>query len=140
MCFFFFSSRRRHTSFSRDWSSDVCSSDLFVLLDKLPTTPSGRIDRRKLPLPAMEPRTDLTDEPLLERLRAVWCELLGLNELRPQTNVFDVGARSLLVMRCVARLKELGIRLSVADIYDRPTLAGMAQVIERSEEHTSELQ
>src|SRR5207302_5227725 len=28
MCFFFFSSRRRHTSFSRDWSSDVCSSDL----------------------------------------------------------------------------------------------------------------
>src|SRR5207302_3691114 len=28
-CFFFFSSRRRHTRFSRDWSSDVCSSDLF---------------------------------------------------------------------------------------------------------------
>src|SRR5579883_3001258 len=28
--FFFFSSRRRHTSFSRDWSSDVCSSDLFI--------------------------------------------------------------------------------------------------------------
>src|SRR5690606_40476815 len=30
--FFFFSSRRRHTRFSRDWSSDVCSSDLFVVL------------------------------------------------------------------------------------------------------------
>src|SRR5690606_39602661 len=30
-CFFFFSSRRRHTSFSRDWSSDVCSSDLQTL-------------------------------------------------------------------------------------------------------------
>src|SRR5436309_11916233 len=29
VCFFFFSSRRRHTRFSRDWSSDVCSSDLF---------------------------------------------------------------------------------------------------------------
>src|SRR5690606_39327885 len=28
LCFFFFSSRRRHTRFSRDWSSDVCSSDL----------------------------------------------------------------------------------------------------------------
>src|SRR5690606_40721466 len=34
---FFFSSRRRHTRFSRDWSSDVCSSDLFVL--KTPPTP-----------------------------------------------------------------------------------------------------
>src|SRR5690606_40781952 len=31
-CFFFFSSRRRHTRFSRDWSSDVCSSDLLLLL------------------------------------------------------------------------------------------------------------
>src|SRR5690606_1578066 len=37
-CFFFFSSRRRHTRFSRDWSSDVCSSDLYPI-----TTPSGRI-------------------------------------------------------------------------------------------------
>src|SRR6266700_8242468 len=33
LCFFFFSSRRRHTRFSRDWSSDVCSSDLVVLMD-----------------------------------------------------------------------------------------------------------
>src|SRR5690606_39297288 len=32
--FFFFSSRRRHTRFSRDWSSDVCSSDLLDLFDK----------------------------------------------------------------------------------------------------------
>src|SRR5690606_40625299 len=32
LCFFFFSSRRRHTIFSRDWSSDVCSSDLCLLL------------------------------------------------------------------------------------------------------------
>src|SRR5690606_40156793 len=31
-CFFFFSSRRRHTRFSRDWSSDVCSSDLGVVV------------------------------------------------------------------------------------------------------------
>src|SRR6266700_6706451 len=30
LCFFFFSSRRRHTIFSRDWSSDVCSSDLAI--------------------------------------------------------------------------------------------------------------
>src|SRR2546422_4015709 len=33
MVFFFFSSRRRHTRCSRDWSSDVCSSDLYVILD-----------------------------------------------------------------------------------------------------------
>src|SRR5690606_39817646 len=37
-CFFFFSSRRRHTRFSRDWSSDVCSSDL--LAQRNPTIPA----------------------------------------------------------------------------------------------------
>src|SRR5690606_40137093 len=36
-CFFFFSSRRRHTRFSRDWSSDVCSSDLESRLVRLET-------------------------------------------------------------------------------------------------------
>src|SRR5690606_40260627 len=40
MCFFFFSSRRRHTRFSRDWSSDVCSSDL-ASTDPRPTVVQG---------------------------------------------------------------------------------------------------
>src|SRR5690606_38835738 len=37
VCFFFFSSRRRHTRFSRDWSSDVCSSDLRMKFDRILT-------------------------------------------------------------------------------------------------------
>src|SRR5690606_40732866 len=45
----FFSSRRRHTSFSRDWSSDVCSSDLVLALDELAAElealPAGRLGR-----------------------------------------------------------------------------------------------
>src|SRR5690606_40832213 len=38
-CLFFFSSRRRHTRFSRDWSSDVCSSDLFLAGSSRPSPP-----------------------------------------------------------------------------------------------------
>src|SRR3712207_7057170 len=38
LCFFFFSSRRRHTRYWRDWSSDVCSSDLYVPADRLVET------------------------------------------------------------------------------------------------------
>src|SRR5256884_1467662 len=41
-CFFFFSSRRRHTRCSRDWSSDVCSSDLWLLL---PWLANGRLSQ-----------------------------------------------------------------------------------------------
>src|SRR5690606_40116635 len=48
--FFFFSSRRRHTRFSRDWSSDVCSSDL----NRPPASPSV-VDRSSLPPPVVPP-------------------------------------------------------------------------------------
>src|ERR1041385_231145 len=44
MCCFFFSSRRRHTRCSRDWSSDVCSSDLVIVpTDELPPAPPDGI-------------------------------------------------------------------------------------------------
>src|SRR5260370_16921026 len=58
LCFFFFSSRRRHTRFKCDWSSDVCSSDLFCFqksksdkADKNPSVPAiefgADVDERK---------------------------------------------------------------------------------------------
>src|SRR5690606_39459343 len=48
LCFFFFSSRRRHTRFSRDWSSDVCSSDLAL------ATPTTTVDVNGAPVPAAD--------------------------------------------------------------------------------------
>ena len=112
----------------RDRLPDYMIPVRFIALDKLPTTPSGKIDRRSLPLPAIESSlaADPATLPVTERLRAVWQELLGLNELSDDTNVFDAGARSLLVMRFVGRLKQLGLNLSVAEVYDRPTIAGMS--------------
>ncbi|CAH0354925.1 non-ribosomal peptide synthetase/type I polyketide synthase [Aquabacterium sp. CECT 9606] len=111
----------------RDRLPDYMIPVRFIALDKLPTTPSGKIDRRSLPLPAVEATSavDPTTLPVTERLRSVWQELLGLSDLADDTNVFDAGARSLLVMRFVGRIKQLGLNLSVAEVYDRPTIAGM---------------
>src|SRR3989449_11662382 len=47
ICFFFFSSRRRHTRCSRDWSSDVCSSDLYVVFRVLIVQGPGSASQRK---------------------------------------------------------------------------------------------
>ena len=98
----------------------------FVTLDRLPTTPSGKIDRRALPLPALESSATPSAGPL-ELTRALWQELLGLPQITDEQNLFDLGARSLLVMRFVTRLKDLGVTgVSVADVYDRPSVAGIA--------------
>lgn len=104
----------------------------FLTLDKLPTTPSGKIDRRGLPLPSVESKVSAAGNPL-EVTRTLWQELLGLPRIDDNQNLFDLGARSLLVMRFAARLKDLGIQgVSVADIYDRPTVAGIADAMGKS--------
>ncbi len=103
----------------------------FVPLAALPTTPSGKIDRRGLPLPAAASVAAGASARPAEVVRSLWQELLGVPQLGEHENLFDLGARSLLVLRFVGRLKEAGFaRVSVADVYDRPTVAGIAAVCE----------
>jgi amino acid adenylation domain-containing protein len=100
----------------------------FIALDDLPTTPSGKIDRRALPLPESAASSQgLSAEQLIH---ATWQELLGLSTIDEHANLFDLGARSLLVMRFIAKLQAHGIQaISVADVYDRPTIAGIVAKI-----------
>ena len=105
----------------------------FIALDKLPTTPSGKIDRRSLPMPTLAEKPPLAGAASLtvaDQLRGLWQELLGTSDLTDDTNVFDAGARSLLVMRFVGQAKQMGLSLTVADVYDRPTIGGMVQSVQ----------
>ena len=110
----------------------------FAVLARLPMTPSGKIDRRGLPPVALSKRADTplaqnghTADPARGVIRAVWQELLGLPRLDDDAQLFDLGARSLMVMRFVARMKEAGIKLSVADVYDRPSVTGLTELATR---------
>src|SRR5256886_3911766 len=88
MVIFFFSSRRRHTRFDCDWSSDVCSSDLDAR-DKCPGTPAGtRVDAAGCPILFTPERT-----PVI--LRGVIFET-GKSALKPESfTVLDIVAQSL---------------------------------------------
>ena len=100
----------------------------WVQMRRLPTTPSGKIDRRGLPVPAALEALD-TQAPPIEQLRHLWQTLLGLPTLGDDQNLFDLGARSLMVLRFVAQAQAAGLALSVADVYDRPTLRGLCEVL-----------
>ncbi|HVF18462.1 MAG TPA: amino acid adenylation domain-containing protein, partial [Steroidobacteraceae bacterium] len=100
----------------------------YLTLDKLPITPSGKIDRRALPIPKIEVAQSRSADPLTA-IRDVWRDLLGETQIADQQNLFDLGARSLLVLRFVSRMKEQGINVTVADVYDRPTIAGIAAIV-----------
>jgi len=115
----------------------------FAVLERLPTTPSGKIDRRGLP--AITPPPAMADAvhahgdrgagDVAAQIRDAWRDLLGVPELDDHAQLFDLGARSLMVMRFVARMKAAGIPLSVADVYDRPTVAGLIALASRGGGH-----
>lgn len=112
---------------------------VIVFLDALPTTPSGKLDRKALPDPIsadierkneyVAPRT--TVETLLGE---IWEELLSVDHIGAEDDFFELGGHSLLATRLVARVRgTFGAEIPLIDIFDNPSLAEMARAIERLE-------
>jgi amino acid adenylation domain-containing protein len=122
----------------------------FTFLERLPLTPTGKVDRKALPAPAATaaglaaepgglrpphgqvPRGPAgSDHPLVELLAGIWAEVLGREELPgPDDNFFELGGHSLLVTRVVSRVRAaLGIELPVRALFAAPTVAALAAVV-----------
>lgn len=104
----------------------------FVLLERLPRLPSGKLDRAALPLPERRhltaagtlPPRDATEHALA----AAWREVLGLSAVGVHDDFLALGGHSLLAMRLAARLREsLGCELTAADVLEARTIAGLAE-------------
>ena len=103
----------------------------FVVLDELPLTRSGKIDRKALPAPADDAyqRADYTPPgtPTETLLAAIWCDVLGTGQVGLHDNFFALGGHSLLVIRLVARIsRTLGVELPPRSVFESPTIAGQA--------------
>jgi amino acid adenylation domain-containing protein len=105
----------------------------FVTIARLPMTPSGKLDRRALCLPEVPPSiASSTPEAIapIERIGAAWRALLGLERLDADANLFELGARSVLVLHFLAAMQAAGLEgLGVGDVYDRPTVRGLAAAL-----------
>jgi amino acid adenylation domain-containing protein len=100
------------------------------VLDSLPTTPNGKVDQRRLEALAPPP-TPVAREPETEtekRLCALLVELLGRAAVGVDENFFEIGGHSLLVPRLLDGIRaELGLELSVTDVFDLPTVEGFTR-------------
>jgi len=107
--------------------------DAIVLLDALPQTPTGKLDRRALPAPTYggpAPDADGPADEVEARLLEIWEELLGVEGLAPTRGFFELGGNSLLALRLVAQVnKRLGSRLQVATLFAGATVRHMAAAI-----------
>jgi len=117
----------------------------FVRLDALPTTATGKIDRRKLPALVAEALSDSVTrqarEPVdeVERmLRDAWASVLGRSDIGTDQNFFEIGGNSLDAMRLFAHIaRTLGLDLRLSTLLEAPTIAGLAEIIRTGQVSTS---
>ena len=105
---------------------------VFVTLDRIPLTPNGKIDRNALPDPIRRAtRRDTPYAPprgtLEQQIGQIWKELLGLDQVGRQDNIFDLGANSLLTMQANTRLSSaLDRKVPLVSMFRFPTVASLA--------------
>jgi acyl-CoA synthetase (AMP-forming)/AMP-acid ligase II/acyl carrier protein len=104
---------------------------VFVNLDELPLTSSGKVDRKALPEPEKEPREQtLYVAPRNEteaKLAEIWAYVLSVKQVSIHDNFFELGGHSLLALKAVSRIRQqLGIDLPLATIFEIPNVAQMA--------------
>jgi amino acid adenylation domain-containing protein len=104
-----------------------------VALDTLPLTPNGKVDRRALPEPDFENVTSYR-APVNARQEAlckVFADVLGVSQVGIDDSFFDLGGQSLLAMRLISRIRStIGEELTIAVLFDIPTVAGLASYLE----------
>ncbi|MGW6868503.1 amino acid adenylation domain-containing protein, partial [Streptomyces sp. NPDC054901] len=101
----------------------------FVLLDALPVTPNGKLDRKALPAPsyATRERRRAPRTPREEILRTLFAEVLGVVEPGIDDSFFELGGHSLLATRLISRVRTaLGTELSIQQVFESPTVAALA--------------
>ncbi|HEX4716141.1 MAG TPA: amino acid adenylation domain-containing protein, partial [Ktedonobacteraceae bacterium] len=105
----------------------------FIMLDALPLTANGKVDRRALPAP--ERLTD-TQEPYVgprtsieQSLTGIWSQVLRLPQVGIHDNFFALGGDSILSLSLVAQARQAGLQLTVKQLFQAPTIAQLSQLV-----------
>jgi acyl carrier protein len=107
------------------------------ILEEMPLTRNGKIDRAALA--SLDPLTARTGANILapqtgvqRRIAAIWEQLLGVERVGLEDNFFDLGGHSLLLVQLQRRLRdEFKTEISVLDVFQRSTVAGLAEYFKR---------
>jgi amino acid adenylation domain-containing protein len=122
-------------SFLQERLPDYMVPSAYVAIETLPLTPSGKVDRRALPAPGagqlalaayVAPRT-----PVEEELADIWSQVLKIDRVGVHDDFFELGGHSLLATQLISRAREVfEVDLSLPELFETPTVAGLAQHVE----------
>ena len=108
----------------------------FVQIKAIPLTPTGKVDRRALPVPDQK-RPELDEgfvtpsTPTEIKLTEIWKRLLGITEIGVHDNFFELGGHSLLATQIISRIRKFfSIEIPLRSLFENPTLAELAEKID----------
>uniref|UniRef100_UPI0039EE6C2D amino acid adenylation domain-containing protein n=1 Tax=Bordetella sputigena TaxID=1416810 RepID=UPI0039EE6C2D len=109
---------------------------LWVVLDRLPLSPNGKIDRKALPAPELGDARRSYVAPADDgerRLAEIWAQVLGVERVGRHDGFFELGGHSLMVMQVVARIqRELHVEVPLTALFETQTLAAFAERVARA--------
>src|ERR1051326_476701 len=110
----------------------------FVMLEEMPLTVNGKVDRRALPAPDrsrpklekvyVAPRNERE-----EKLAGIWSQVLGLEKVGVHDNFFELGGDSIRSIQVIGKMTQIGMLISTRQIHDHPTVAELASAVSESE-------
>jgi amino acid adenylation domain-containing protein len=124
--------------YARERLPDYMVPSAFVILEKLPLTANGKLDRRALPAPSTS-RPDLDQEyeapqTLAEEvLTTIWTSVLGIDKIGIHDNFFALGGDSILSIQVVALANRRGVNISLPQLFQHQTIRDLARAAKISE-------
>jgi amino acid adenylation domain-containing protein len=117
---------------------DYMIPSYFTRLDKMPLTPSGKIDRKALPKPEIESGKEIMapETKTQEKLLETWWEVLGVKKeaIGIDSNFFELGGHSLKATLLISRIhKILDIKIPMVELFKTPTIRGLSQSLAKVE-------
>ncbi|MFC5861901.1 non-ribosomal peptide synthetase/type I polyketide synthase [Acidicapsa dinghuensis] len=111
---------------------------VITILQSLPRTANGKIDRKALPAPSFAANVQqrvyhAPETPEQEKLARIWADVLNLERVSITDSIFELGADSLLIFRISARAGREGLPIQPTQIFQHRTIANLAKVIGEAE-------
>ncbi|MBF6352929.1 non-ribosomal peptide synthase/polyketide synthase [Nocardia flavorosea] len=123
------------TAFAAERLPDYMVPASIMVIDEIPLTPAGKLDRKALPEPVFQARTAFRGprNPVEQVIAEVFAEVLGVDRVGVDDSFFALGGDSIVSIQLVSRAKARGVVFTPRHVFEQRTVAGLAAIAESAD-------